>query len=163
MRYGSVIVRNTWWKAFIITSALSLVSFRGKSLPLRLLRTALLDSSPPLSKWHTKNAVIRRIWFSIAVRERSIPPTHFDICLRIWMSSSLFPDRLHQMTMLSERPLLFRKKELYRSDYCSKRDFQQSVERFILKYNTESPHRFNKNQSPVVVENAYWEALAEQV
>ena len=56
---------------------------------------------------------------------------------------------------------ILKKEELYRKDYRSERDFRQSVGKFIVKYNTERPHRFNKNQSPDAAEKAYWEAASD--
>ena len=57
---------------------------------------------------------------------------------------------------------ILEKEELYRKDYRSERDFRQGVGNFIIKYNTERPHRFNKNQPPIKVEDAYWEALLDK-
>ena len=53
---------------------------------------------------------------------------------------------------------ILKKEELYRRDYRSERDFRQSVDQFILKFNTERPHRYNNNQPPIVVEKAFWKA-----
>lgn len=57
---------------------------------------------------------------------------------------------------------ILKKEELYRKDYRSERDFRQSVDKFIIKFNTERPHGFNKNQPPIKVEDAYWETLVDE-
>ena len=49
---------------------------------------------------------------------------------------------------------ILKKEELYRKDYRSEREFRQSVDKFIIKFNTERPHGFNKNQPPIKVVSA---------
>ncbi len=81
--------------------------------------------------------------------------------LNVWQSFSR-PGTPNDNSVCEACFAILKKGELYRRDYRSEREIRQGVGNFIIKYNTERPHRFNKTQPPIKVEDAYWEALLDK-
>ena len=48
-----------------------------------------------------------------------------------------------------------KKEELYRTDYKSEQDFRKSIEKYIIFYNNERPHRTLAYRTPERFESEY--------